>query len=121
MPVTAVTCGADFVEIKFGGKTIRATEADVAAGSKEKMALAIQALLQKGLSTIQPIADLSDDDDDKTINPKLVKGERMYWGDPDGVEQVDSAKNNQLVSRDTIVKSVDWDGEVYVLTQRRAH
>lgn len=119
MPVRAVKAGADFVEINNGGTVIRATEAALWTGNKKNTALAFQEFLQKGLNVTIPIADLPSDDDDKTTNPKLVKGERMFWGDKDGVIQANPSKNDQLVSRFVIVESVTWDGTVYVLSLRR--
>lgn len=120
MPVRAVKAGADFVEINNGGKIIRATEADLWAGNKAKTAAAFQAFLQKGLSVIQPIAGLPSDDIDKTTDPKLARGERMFYGDSDGKIQSNPSKNDQLVSRSVIVESVVWDGTVYVPALRRA-
>ena len=118
MPVRAVSAGADFVAINNGGKIIRATEADLWAGSKKNTALAFQAFLQKGLNVIQVIADLPADDPDKTADP--MKGERMFHGDSDGKVQANPSKNDQLVSRSVIVESVVWDGDRYVPTLRRA-
>lgn len=120
MPVTAVRAGADFVEINDGGKIIRATEADLWAGNKAKTAAAFQAFLQKGLSVIQPIAGLPGDDDDKTTDPKLARGERMFYGDSEGVVQANPSKNDQLVSRSVIVESITWTGNVYHPVLRRA-
>jgi hypothetical protein len=120
MPVRAVRAGADFVEINNGGKIIRATEADLWAGNKKNTALAFQGFLQKGLDVIQVIADLPADDPDKTTDPKLARGERMFWGDSDGKIQANPSKNDQLVSRSVIVESVTWDGTVYVPALRRA-
>jgi len=120
MPVRAVRAGADFVEINDRGKIIRATESDLWAGNKKNTALAFLGFLQKGLDVIQVIADLPGDDLDKTIDPKLARGERMFWGDGDGKIQANSSKNDQLVSRSVIVESLTWDGERYVPTLRRA-
>lgn len=120
MPVTAVRAGADFVEINDGGRIIRATEADLWAGNKAKTAAAFQAFLQKSLDVIQPIADLPADDPDKTTDPKLAMGERMFWGDKDGKIQTNASKNDRLVGRSVIVEFVVWDGERYVPALRRA-
>ena len=119
MPVRAVRAGADFVEINDGGKIIRATEADLWAGNKAKTAQAFQAFLQKGLSVIQTIAGLPSDDLDKTTDPKLSRGERMFYGDSDGKIQANPSKNDHLIGRSVIVESITWDGTVYVPTLRR--
>lgn len=120
MPVRAVSAGADFVEINDGGRIIRVTEADVGPGSKAKLAAAFKEVLQKGLSVIQPIADLPAGDPDKTTDPKLAMGERMFWGDKDGKIQANPSKNDRLVSRSVIVEFITWDGTVYVPALRRA-
>ena len=120
MPVRAVSAGPEFVEINDGGKIIRATEAAQWAGNKKNTAAVFQAFLQKGLDVIQAIADLPTDDPDKTTDPKLAMGERMFWGDSDGKIQANPSKNDQLVSRSVIVESITWDGERYVPTLRRA-
>ena len=110
MPVRAVRAGADFVEINDGGRIMRVTEADVAPGSKEKMAAAILALLQEQLTVRQRVRDLPDGDPDKTTDP--ARGEKLFW---EG-----QGANRELVSRTVIVESVVWDGTVYVPTLRRA-
>lgn len=109
MPVRSVKPTSTFVEINDGGRVIRFGEADVPAGSKEKMAIAIQALLQEGLTKRQKVRDLPDDDPDKTTDPAM--GEQMFWEGRGG--------NRELVSRSVIV-TVVWNGEVYYPTVRRA-
>ena len=110
MPVRAVRAGADFVEIDDGGRVIRVTEADVPAGSKEKMAQAILALLQEQLTVRQRVRDLPDDDPDKSTDP--ARGEKLFWEGQDA--------NRELVSRSVIVESVVWDGTRYHPALRRA-
>ena len=78
MPVQAVRSGADFVEIDQGGRRLRVTEADVTPGSKQKMAVAIQALLQEGLTFRQRVRDLPDNDLDKTLDPSRGGVSRSY-------------------------------------------
>ncbi len=110
MPVRAVRAGADFVEVNDSGRIFRVTEADVPPGSKEKIAQAIQALLQEQLTVRQRVGDLPDDDPDKAGDP--ARGEKLFW---EG-----QGANRELVSRTVIVESVVWDGTVYVPTLRRA-
>jgi hypothetical protein len=112
MPVRAVSAGADFVEINDGGRVSRVAESDVAPGSKDKMALAIQSLLQEALTTRIRVRDLPDDEPTKTTDPAAEYGERMFW-DGQGI-------NKSVVSHAVIVESVVWDGTSYVPTLRRA-
>lgn len=112
MPVRAVRAGADFVEIDTGGTLIRVSEADVKAKTKDKMAVAIQALLQEGLTTRIKLRDLPSDEPTKATDPAADYGERMFWEGQGG--------NRELVSRSVIVESVTWDGERYVPALRRA-
>ncbi len=112
MPVRAISAGADFVEIDVGGRSLRVSEADVAPGSKNKMALAIRTLLQEQLTTRVKVRDLPNNDPDKTTDPVAVHGEAMFWEGAGG--------NKDLVSRAVIVEDVVWDGERYVPTLRRA-
>lgn len=109
MPVRAVSAGSDFIEINDGGRIIRVTETDVAPGAKDKMALAIQALLQFGLDTRIKIRDLPDDEPTKTVDPARSD---FFWEGHDG--------NKELVARPVIVESVVWDGTRYVPTLTRA-
>ena len=112
MPVRAISAGADFVEINDGGRSLRVSEADIAPGSKDKMALAIRALLQEQLTTRTKVRDLPDDDPDRDTDPASFMGERMFWEGQGG--------NRELVSRSVIVEDVRWDGERYVPRLRRA-
>lgn len=113
MPVRAVFAGADFVEIDVGGRIIRVTEADIAPGTKDEMALTIKTLLQERLTTRTRLRDLPDDEEFKDVRPPVkIYGETMFWEGRGG--------SRELVSRSVIVEDVTWDGERYVPHLRRA-
>lgn len=112
MPVSSIRTGADFVEVNIGGHVIRVAEADVKVGTKDKMASAMQALLQEALTERVKIRDLGGDDLDKTTDPAAELGERMFWEGAGG--------NKELLARSVIVESLVWDGEVYAMHLRRA-
>ena len=70
----------------------------------------MKAALQTLIDFRQPIADLPNDDPDKTAtNAQLTAeyGERMF---KDG---------GDLVSRSNVIENVLWDGETYSVSQRR--
>ena len=105
----ALKSTATYIEIDTGTGPRRLMFADF-RGSRAKKASDLKAALQALIDFRQRIADLPDDDPDKTAtNAQLAAeyGERMFKDDGD------------LVSRPNIIEDVVWDGETYSVSQRR--
>jgi hypothetical protein len=75
------------------------------ANRREKIRQAAQREL---LDTVIAIADLPDDDPDKTTDPGLIHGEKMRW------------EGDELRSREYILEALDWDGTKLIPTIRKA-
>ena len=106
----ALKSTGSYIEIDIGTGPQRLMFADF-RGSRVNKANALKAALQALIDFRQPIADLPDDDPDKTAtNAQLAaeNGGRMF---KDG---------SDLVSRSNIIEDVFWDGETYSVMQRVA-
>ncbi len=106
-----------YTEISVGGRVGRINHADLGSGGEAKLALVMKDLLQGQIDVRIPLADLPDDEPTKTTNPDSPS---FFWGDSNGVVQANPNRNDTLISRDTIVTAVVWDGTVYVVYQIRA-
>ncbi len=97
---------------------VNESKADTLTGNNAKKKARAEALFQKNVfDTIIPLASLSIDDPDKTIDPDSP---REFWGDVDGLQQ---APFEHYVSRANILvefNEADFANGILTATTRRA-
>ncbi len=104
--VSGIVTTAEHVEINNGGKLGRVLHSDLRVGSNALKSEDMKARLQNFLDVRIPLADLPDDDPDKTTDPARPD---LFWDKGD------------LVGRGCVITDVFWDGERFGVSIRRTN
>jgi hypothetical protein len=114
VPYQLKTAGT-YTEVSVGGAITRIQHADLGAGGQKSREDKLRAFLQAAIDTRIPLVDLPPDEPTKKKDPGRTD---FFWGDAAGIVQVNAARNDHLISRDTVV-TVVFDGAGYNITQVR--
>lgn len=103
--ISAIVSTKEYIEINQGGKLNRVLYSDLQLGDDNIRSDDMKIRLQNFLDVSIPLADLPNDDPDKTTDPARPD---LFWD-----------KGN-LVGRGCVITNVVWDGQRYIVTISRA-